>query len=68
MSLIRMAVEARLSKSTLTIRELLQAAYFKRYGKPMPLKSLNEDVAKWEAGVNNIPYLYDFILGSQESV
>ena len=67
MSLIRIAVEAQLSKSRLTIRDLLNSAYFKRYGKPMPPESLNEDVAKWEKGVNNIPYLYDFILGAQES-
>lgn len=67
MSLIRIAVEAQLSKSRLTIKDLLSSAYFKRYGKPMPQASLDEDVKKWEMGVNNIPYLYDFILGSVES-
>jgi hypothetical protein len=66
MSIIRMAVEARLS-AKVTIRQLLQSAYFKRYGKPMPPDSLDEDVKKWEAGVNNIPYLYDFVLGAAES-
>jgi hypothetical protein len=64
MSIIRIAVKNHLELSRLTIRDLLNAAYFKRYGKPMPPESLAEDVAKWEAGVNNIPYLYDFILGT----
>ncbi len=68
MSIIRIAVEAQLSKSRLTIRELLSSAYFKRYGKPIPERALAEDVTRWDRGENNIPYLYDFIIGAQASV
>lgn len=63
MSILRIAVDNHLAHSRLTIRELLAAAYFKKYQKPMPPDSLAEDVRKWEAGTHNIPYLYDFILG-----
>lgn len=62
MSILRIAVEAHLKKSRLTIRDLFNAAYFKKYGKPMPEASLEEDIEKWLAGINNIPYLYDFML------
>lgn len=68
MSIIRIAVEAQLSKSRLTIRELLSSAYFKRYGKPIPERALDEDESRWNRGENNIAYLYDFCLGAQESV
>jgi len=64
MSIIRVAVETHLDKSRLTIRELLEAAYYRRYGKPMPIASLDEDVRRWEAGENNIPYLYDMVIGT----
>jgi len=64
MSLIRLAVQAHLDKSRLTIQELLEAAYYKRYGKPMPPDSLLEDIRRWEAGENNLPYLYDFTFGT----
>lgn len=63
MSIIRLAVQAHLGQSHLTIRELLAAAYYKRYEKPMPENSLDEDVKKWEAGCNDIPYLYDILIG-----
>lgn len=62
MSIIRIAVEARLAEGRTTIRDLLRAAYMRRYGKDMPPDGLEEDVRRWEAGENNIPYLYDFIL------
>lgn len=62
MSLIRIAVEVRLSDGNRDIRELLRAAYMRRYGKDMPPESLEEDAKRWEAGENNIAYLYDFIL------
>lgn len=61
-SILQIAVENHLKGSRLTLRELLEAAYFKRYGKPMPSKSLDEDVRKWESGIHTIPYLYDFML------
>jgi len=64
MSILRIAVDNHLSHARLTIRELLAAAYFKKYQKPMPSDSLNEDVRKWESGMHNIPYLYDFMLGA----
>ncbi len=63
MSILKIAVDNHLKQSRLSIRELLAAAYFKRYQRQMPPDSLNEDVGKWESGVHNIPYLYDFILG-----
>lgn len=65
MSILKIAVDNHLKQSRLTIRELLEAAYYKRYSKPMPADSLSEDVRKWEKGIHNIPYLYDFILGVQ---
>ncbi len=65
MSIIRIAVENHLKKSHLTIRELLESAYFRRYGKILPQATLDEDVRKWENGVNNIPYLFDFIIGHE---
>lgn len=61
MSIIRIAVETHLAKSRLSLRELLETAYYKRYEKPMPIRTLDEDVRRWEAGENNIPYLYDLI-------
>lgn len=62
MSIIRIAVETHLAKSRLSLRELLETAYYKRYGKPMPTQSLDDDVRRWESGENNITYLYDFVL------
>lgn len=64
MSILRMAVENHLRHNRLTVRELLEAAYWKRYEKPIPQGLLDEDVRNWEKGVNNVPYLYDFILGT----
>jgi hypothetical protein len=64
-SILKIAVDNHLKQSKLTIRELLEAAYYKRYSKPMPADSLSEDVKKWESGIHTIPYLYDFILGIQ---
>lgn len=63
MSILRIAVDNHLKHSRLTIRELLAAAYYKKYQKAMPPESLTEDVRKWESGMHNILYLYDFILG-----
>ena len=64
MSIIRITVESRLANSSLTIRDLLNSAYFRRYGKPMPERSLAEDVSRWESGENNIHYLYDFVMNT----
>lgn len=44
MSIIRIAVETHLAKSRLSLRELLEAAYYKRYEKPMPIRTLDEDL------------------------
>ena len=63
MSILRIAVEAHGFKSRLSIREILAAAYMKKYGKPMPESALSEDVNRWKNGEHNLPYLYDFILG-----
>lgn len=64
MSILRLAVEAHGRKTGLGIREILAAAYFKQYQKPMPEASLMEDVRRWGHGECNIPYLYDFIMQS----
>lgn len=65
MSIIRLAVETQARKSGQTIREILAAAYFKKYKKPMPENTLMEDVRRWNHGECNIPYLYDFIMGTE---
>lgn len=65
MSIIRIAVVNHLSRNRQTIRELLEAAYFRRYGKPAPTAMLDEDVRRWDSGQNNIPYLYDFMLNTE---
>lgn len=65
MSIIRLAVETHARKSGQTIREILAAAYFKKYGKQMPEQALMEDVRRWEHGECNINYLYDFIMDTQ---
>lgn len=65
MSIIRIAVENHLRRERITIRELLQSAYYRKYGKPIPDGSLSEDVRKWEQGENNNPYLYDMLMGTQ---
>ena len=65
MSIIRLAVETLGRKTNQSIREILAAAYFKKYGKPMPEASLMEDVRRWNSGECNIPYLYDFIMDTQ---
>lgn len=62
MSIIRLAVEAHGRKTGQSIREILAAAYYKKYGKPMPEASLMEDVNRWNHGECNISYLYDFIM------
>lgn len=62
MSILRVAVETHLAKTKLSLRELLETAYYRRYEKPMPIRTLDEDVRRWENGENNIPYLYDFVL------
>jgi hypothetical protein len=64
-SIIRIAVENHLKHSRLTIRELLEAAYYRKFGKPIPDGCLSEDVSKWERGENQNPYLYDFLLGTE---
>lgn len=64
MSILRIAVEAHGFKSRLSIREILAAAYMKKYGKPMPESALCEDVNRWNNGEHHIPYLFDFILGN----
>lgn len=67
MSIIRIAVDARLKESRMNIRDLLRSAYMRRFGKDMPPDSLEQDAKRWEAGENNIPYLYDFLLATQMS-
>lgn len=62
MSIIRIAVKNHLEHQRMTVRELLEAAYYRRYGKPIPQATLDEDVRRWEAGENNIHYLFDFML------
>lgn len=53
-------VEAHLRTNRLTLRELLAAAYYKRYEKPMPDRALDEDVEKAQAH-KPVPYLVEFI-------
>lgn len=65
MSIFRIAVENHLKKQRLTLRELLEAAYFRRYGRPIPQGTLDETVLNWDKGVHNVPYLYDMMLGVQ---
>ena len=65
MSIIRLAVETLGRKTGQGIREILAAAYFKKYGKQMPEQALMEDVRRWEHGECNISYLYDFIMNTQ---
>lgn len=62
MSILQIAVEAHGRKTGLGIREILAAAYYKKYKKPMPEASLMEDVARWNSGQHDIAYLYDFML------
>jgi len=68
MSILRLAVEAHGRRTNQGIREILAAAYYKKYQKPMPETSLMEDVRRWNHGECNFPYLYDFILGVHEKV
>lgn len=63
MSIVRIAVINHLKKNRQTIRELLAAAYYRRFQKPIGQKTLDEDVARWERGENDIPYLYDMMVG-----
>lgn len=67
MSIIRLAVETLGRKTNQSIREILAAAYFKKYGKPMPESSLMEDVRRWNSGECNISYLYDFVMSTETS-
>lgn len=64
MSIVRIAVEAHARKTGLSLREIMQAAYLKKYGKVMPERSLAEDVRRWQAG-GHVAYLYDFMLNTQ---
>ncbi len=68
MSLIRIAVGVQQMKLRLSIQDLLKRAYFQRYGQPMPSGNLNDDAKKWESGVDNIPYLYDYIFHTEGSL
>lgn len=65
MSILRLAVINHLQRERQSIRELLEAAYFRKYGKPAPVKMLDEDVRRWEAGQNDIGYLYDLMLNAE---
>lgn len=65
MSILRLAVESHGKKTGLGIREILAAAYYHKYQKPMPEEALMEDVRRWNHGECNIPYLYDFMLLSR---
>lgn len=65
MSILRNAVEEHGRRTGLSIREILAAAYYKRYQKPLPEGALMDDVRRWNAGENNIEYLYDFMMGTQ---
>lgn len=67
MSILRIAVENHLRHNRMTIRELIEAAYWHRFEKTIPQMTLDQLVANWENGANNVPFLYDFILGAQHS-
>lgn len=67
MSILRVAVETHCRRNNIELRDLLAAAYFKKYGKLMPDGALTEDVRRWNAGENNLPYLYDFVLKTCEA-
>lgn len=62
MSILRVAVETHVRRNNLDLRDLLAAAYYKKYQKAIPDGALTEDVKRWNAGEHNIPYLYDFML------
>lgn len=64
MSIIRIAVENHLVRNRMTIRELLEAAYYHRYERYIPHDLLAKDIERWENGENNIPYLYELMLPS----
>lgn len=63
MSIVRIAVKHHLERNpTMTIRQLLSAAYYAKHSKEMPPRSLDEDARRWEAGENqHVMYLYDFL-------
>jgi len=65
MSILRLAVETIARKTGQGIREILAAAYYKKYGKQMPEAALMEDVRRWNHGECNIPYLYDWVMDTQ---
>lgn len=62
MSILRIAVDEHLRHNRMTVRELFEAAYYRRYGKPIPQMALNDDLRSWEAGKSDIEYLRDFII------
>jgi len=64
MSILAAAVEAHARRNCLELRDIFAAAYFKKYGKPMPENALSEDVRRWNAGEHNLPYLYDMFIGT----
>lgn len=61
MSIVRLAVENHLRINRQTIRQLLAAAFYKKYQKPIPTNTLDEDERRWNAGENNILYLYEMM-------
>jgi hypothetical protein len=67
MSIIRIAVDNHKKLRDISMRDLLRAAYMRKFGREMPPKSLDEDLVKWEAGDSNIPYLLDFMLGEHSA-
>lgn len=62
MSILKLAVDNHLRKERMDIRQLLECAYYKRYGHFITQGVLDEDVIRWEKGVYEIPYLRDFML------
>jgi hypothetical protein len=64
MSIIQIAVDNHLKVKQVSMRDLLRAAYMKRFGREIPPKSLEEDLISWSQGHREkIPYLLDFMLG-----
>lgn len=65
MSILKIAVDNHLKREQLNIRQLLEAAYLHQYGHHITPGVLDEDVVRWEKGIHNLPYLYDYLMGTE---
>ena len=50
------------------MRDLLRAAYMRKFGREIPPNALEEDLRNWSEGRRDaIPYLLDFMLGEHSA-